>query len=107
MVVHELVKEKPFAIWLVDDFFPSVAVNFEKLNDCFFLECKSLKIEAIMRSLTCVLSMKNEDEKVLAHDLRSRILIAATNSLKINKSCHDNLSKVRVIAALAVVRSCI
>lgn len=60
-----------------------------------------------MQSLTCVYSLKNEEERVLAHDLRSKILIAATNSLKKNKSCQDNLSKVRVIAALAVVRSCI
>ena len=60
-----------------------------------------------MQSLTCVYSLKNEEEWVLAHDLRSKILIAATNSLKNNKTCQDNLSKVRVIAALAVVRSCI
>jgi hypothetical protein len=60
-----------------------------------------------MQSLTCFYSLKNEEELVLVHDLRSKILIAATNSLKNNKTCQDNLSKARVIAALAVVRSCI
>jgi len=51
-VVSELVKEKSFATWLIDDFFPSVAVNIEKNGESFFFECKISKIQAAIQSLT-------------------------------------------------------
>jgi len=44
VVVSELVKEKSLATWLIDDFYPSVAVNIENKGESFLFECKSLKI---------------------------------------------------------------
>jgi len=105
-IVSQLVKEKSFATWLIDDFFPSVVVSIESNGECWLLECKSSKIEATIQSLTRTHDLfKNESDQL--SDLRRQILIAATNSLKNNKLCQDNISKAKVIAALQAIRSCI